>query len=111
MNDFYDPFGVPISLLEWARLFEDTEGRIVKQTRHRENGKEFFLSSVYIGIDLNPGHGEPLTYETMAFQLKPPEWNSVIGERDDSGMYATRSANFDETLANHDPWVAATRGW
>jgi hypothetical protein len=100
---YYAPDGTPLDdVLEWARLFESSE-RVVKQTRHKERGREFWLSTVWIGIDHNLGFaGPPLVYETMVFDLRPPAFNAVIGEKhgNECDRYETR----DEAEAGHDPW-------
>lgn len=106
---FYDPYGRPFeNVLEWAFYFEHSDLRIVKQTRHKERGREFVLSTVWIGVDHSFGDGPPLLYETMVFDLEPPAWNDVIGVRhgDEQVRYATR----DEAEAGHDPWKMTSRG-
>lgn len=61
-------------LLEWAKDFENTQGRIVRQETLPNNG--YFVSTVWLGIDHNYGfNGPPLIFETM---VKHPsgEWEN-----------------------------------
>jgi hypothetical protein len=55
--------GNPISLRQWCVLFEST-GRIVAQ----DHVGEYYLSTVWLGIDHGFGDGPPLIYETMLFK-------------------------------------------
>lgn len=67
---YYDKNDQPIegedACLVWAKQFEkDPEGRIVKQ---QTTWLGFWVSTVWLGLDHNFGHGKPLIYETMVFR-------------------------------------------
>ncbi len=62
---YYDKEGNPIwDTLEWARLFEDREYRIVKQETLWWGA---FLSTVWLGLDHAWGGDRPLIFESMLF--------------------------------------------
>jgi len=67
---YYDKNDQPIegkdACLVWAEQFEkDPKGRIVKQ---QTTWLGFWVSTVWLGLDHNFGHGKPLIYETMVFR-------------------------------------------
>lgn len=64
MGDYYDRQGQPLTVLEWARLFENRTYAVIQQ-----NGfKNLFLSTVWLGINNNFfGRGPPVIFETMIF--------------------------------------------
>lgn len=46
----------------------DEKNRIVKQEHVMQNGKEYFISTVDLGLDHSFGEGKPLYFETMIFE-------------------------------------------
>lgn len=57
---------VPVAepdLFKWARWFENTEGRAVKQ----EKFGRVLVSTVFLGLDHNWSEGPPILWETMIF--------------------------------------------
>lgn len=69
---YRDKMGRPLSLTEWADLFEDSEYRIVSRTEFPATALvpvPSHLSTVWLGLDHNffPG-GPPIIFETMRFQ-------------------------------------------
>jgi hypothetical protein len=95
---FWGRKGKPIdSVRVWAKLFEDPEYKIVKQTLLK-NGK--FVSTVWLGMNHNWGEGPPLIFETMAFACR--------------GVYAelecARYSTEEEALAGHEKMVHRWRG-
>jgi hypothetical protein len=55
---------VPVDMMTWAMWFENhRQDRIVKQ----ENVAQFWVSTVFLGLDHNWGDGPPLLFETMVF--------------------------------------------
>jgi len=92
----FDRQGNPLETLEWARLFEDRDGRIVSQVE-LPNGK--WVSTVWIGTGMGYGDSRPLIFETMVFP-------TAIGGRDlDCERYATEA----EALAGHAEMVKKWR--
>ena len=96
---YYHREGKPVPMLTGARELERPE-RIVKQTRHKENGVEFWLSTVFLGLDYQYGDGPPLIFETMRFVYKP-EGNAV--HADTEGDLLMRYATEQEALDEHKP--------
>lgn len=67
-SDYYilDKNGEPVAepdLMTWATAFEGIDRR-VKQ----EHVGEFFVSTVFLGLDHGWGDGPPILWETMVFQ-------------------------------------------
>lgn len=95
---FYDQDNNPIGLRTWCALFNDTPARIVAQTNvDLPGGGRAWVSTVWMGIDMNLPSGPPLIFETGLF------WEAGDFASDDSVMrYTTR----DQALAGHDQMVA-----
>lgn len=53
----------PCDLLTWAAFLEKKENIIVKQDQVRQ----YFISTVFLGLDHSFGHEPPLWFETMIF--------------------------------------------
>lgn len=107
MGEYYDRKGMPLDdLMEWARLFEDKDYQIIKQTRHKEKGREFWLSTVWLGLDHNFGFGPPLIFETMSLEYKP-KWNEVIASETE-WEWQERYSTEEEALEARDPWRVVT---
>jgi len=67
---YFDKQGNPIEMLEWAKLFEDFEYKVIQQTT-LPSGK--WVSTVWIGSchNFNPLHNDNhLIFETMVFPKK-----------------------------------------
>jgi len=52
---------------EWAEWFA-TADRHVGINRKVLNGKEYYVSTVFLGLDRQHGDGPPLLFETMVFE-------------------------------------------
>jgi len=74
---------VPCDLMTWARRLESTN-RIVQQ----DTIGGVFVSTVFLGLDHNFGHGPPLLFETMIFD----------GFHDN---YQERYSTYDEAIEGH----------
>ena len=66
-SNCYNKKGEAIDFMEWAKLLEDKDYKIIKQ-QVLTNGK--FVSTVYLGLNHNYGEGKPLIFETMVFPKK-----------------------------------------
>lgn len=105
---YYDRMGFPLpsgDVLEWARMFESKE-QVIKQTRHKEKGREFMLSTIWLGLDHGFGEEPPLIFETMALEFKP-RWNEVVATGHD-WFWQERYSTENEALAARDPWRVVT---
>jgi hypothetical protein len=76
-------------MLEWAALHVNDEYIIVKQ----EDVGSFWVSTVWIGLDMSGSYREPLIFETMVFQ---DDMQAVLQQR-----YATE----EEAKKGHDQIV------
>jgi hypothetical protein len=61
----FDRQGQPISLRQWAQLFEDESYKRVAED-HLDDGR-VWVSTVWLGFNHNWGSGPPLIFETMVF--------------------------------------------
>ncbi len=62
---YYDKEGNPITdVLEWAKLLENKEYKIIKQEILWWRG---WLSTVWLGMDHSWGQGKPLIFESVLF--------------------------------------------
>lgn len=89
----YDRQGRPITLEQWALLFEAGTDRVVEQTA-LSNG--LWVSTVWLGLDHNyTGVGPPIIFETLVF---PTE---AGGAEIDGHRYATE----EQARAGHAAFV------
>lgn len=94
-------------LLEWAIWFEEREHRIVRMTQVGE----WFVSTIFLGLDHNWGKGPPLLFETMAWEQVEP-YRTALGIevsrkfRDD---IQERCATWMEAEAQHERVVEQLR--
>jgi len=89
---YYDKAGQPLELMEWAKLVENTEYKIVCQDT-LPNGK--WISTVWLGLNHSFGEGLPLIFETMVFPKKG-DWSDQ-----DCDRYST----IEEAIAGHEAMV------
>lgn len=92
VNHYFDRSGYPLELLEWAKLVENKEYKIVLQET-LPNGK--WVSTVWLGLDHQFGKGPPLIFETMVFP-KEGDYRDSDCER-----YSTE----EEALKGHEAMV------
>ena len=67
MSDFYDKQGKPLSLMEWAKKFEEIG---YKRVGMDITTYGYRVSTVWLGLDHNYSRGKPLIFETMVFHDK-----------------------------------------
>ena len=107
MSNYYDREGNPISLHEFAALFETGNYKIVKQTTVDKQ----IVSTVWLGIDHSFGDTEaPLIFETMlmSVDLHPKVFfNKVYLTPDfsDEWGFQERYSTEEEALKRHDEIV------
>lgn len=78
-----------VDLMTWARWFENGEKRRVAQTVVQDAT----VSTVFLGLNHQFGHGPPLLFETMIFG----------GKHDD---FCDRYSTLEEARRGHDQAVA-----
>jgi hypothetical protein len=64
-SGYYDIYGMPISMERWTQLFGQV--RHVGDERLMIKGREYHVSTVWLGLDHSFGYGPPLIFETMIF--------------------------------------------
>lgn len=95
MTMYYDRAGKPLSLEEWAALFE-SGGREEMKRVDATNVGGYWVSTVWLGLDHSFGGGPPLIFETMVFNDE--------GEGDE--VYMTRYATEEGARYGHR-WVVS----
>ena len=92
----YDMDGNPISLMHWAKLFENTDGRRIGYTKLPQGGH---VSTVWLGIDHSFGGSVPLIFETIVFDADTTNEN-------DMERYSTRAQAEAGHKAMVEKWMA-----
>lgn len=81
------------TLFKWARFMENRKNIIVKQDDIKNaNGEDFFVSTVFLGLDHSWSNEKPVLFETMIF----PE-----SESDDWEEYQERYCTWEEAKKGH----------
>lgn len=78
----YDRRGNLLTMREWVMLYQLHDYKIVKQ----EYVGDYWVSTVWLGLDHGWGHGPPLIFETMVFnhtKPKPPPFPSTTDMESD----------------------------
>jgi hypothetical protein len=91
---YYDREGNELSLEQWA-VYHEVQNKRVAET----DVEDFWVSTVWLGLDHSYGDGPPLIFETMVFPKDGP-----MLER-----YCERYPSEDAARAGHDRAVAWTR--
>ena len=98
---YFDRSGNAISFRDWARLSawdekdNNNQYRIVKQ----EEVGDYWISTVWLGLDHGFGRSKPLIFETMVF-------NNVT---DESDLDCRRWSTEEQALAGHEAMVDEVR--
>jgi len=87
---FYDLDGKPISAAEWGEMRENNR-RIAE-----DELDDFWISTVYVGMNMQYGDGPPLIYETMVFR------RLENGEIDFSELYCDRYPTREAAEIGHE---------
>lgn len=66
MIKVYDRNGQAMTMEEWSIKMEDNDYKVIKQ----EEVGEYWISTVWLGLDHSFDGGDPLIFETMVFQKK-----------------------------------------
>lgn len=70
MIDYFDREGNPIDLVQCAELLKDFSYKLLARTTITstvDTRETYDVSTVWLGLDYNFGHGPPLIFETMIF--------------------------------------------
>ena len=96
MTDKLDRQGRPLSLMEWCKLIEDGDYKIVDRLDEERDGERILISTVWLGLNHNWGPGDPLIFETMIFGGPYHHWQM-------------RWSTEEEALKGHEAVVWAYR--
>lgn len=100
---YFDRKGKPLKLLEFSRLLDDNEYRIVKQ----EYIGKYFVSTVWLGLNMNFLKTLPiLIFETMIF-MKDEKDKEI---EDPINHYQDRYSTEEEALEGHQKAVKIALG-
>ncbi len=98
---YYDREGNPLELMEWAKLCDDDNYNIVKQ----ELVGKYFVSTVWIGLNMCMFKGIKLIFETMIF----PQGKIDFAVEDPIRDYQERYSTEEEALAGHEKAVRVVK--
>ena len=103
LSDDDPPQEIGVETMEWAVWFEENDGRrFIRDTQIKRGVVEGpWVSTVFIGIDMNHGEGPvPILYETGVFECRNqwrepsefyPDGRWTIGNNLDEDRYSTWS--------------------
>jgi hypothetical protein len=74
---YFDKNGKPIGMFEWATLFEDKKYKIIKQ---EVLPNDYFVSTIWLGLNHRFNEGNPLIFESLVFPAKG-NWSKLDCER------------------------------
>lgn len=105
MGNYYDRQGKPLTLEEWANYnYIEGRGENKDYRRIRETTVgSYWVSTVWIGIDLSFGGLRPLIFETVVF----PKSRDAIESFEDRDM--ERYATEEEAIKGHNRMVRRWR--
>jgi hypothetical protein len=95
MHLYYDIDGNPISVEKWMKLRNEW-GQISQEIAQTERG-DVLVSTVFMGLNLNPGIHPPLIFETMIFG----------GEHD---QFTQRYASLADAVLGHEEAIKLAFG-
>lgn len=99
---YFDRKGNPMALLDWARLCEDDDYKIVKQ----EDVGDYFVSTVWVGLNMAFWREMPIKiFETMIF-VKDKEQK----RKDPIDGYQDRYSTEEEAIEGHEKAVKIAKG-
>lgn len=81
-------------LTKWAKWLESSERHVAE-----ENVGDYWISTVFLGLDHQFRDGPPLLFETMVFKRK------ADGEPDMGGEDQFRYSTWDDAVAGHEATV------
>ena len=78
---------IPVDVMTWAKSFGDTSRRVAETTIKQPNRllwalgarPDYWVSTVFLGLDHNWGVGPPLIFETMVFKSWP-RWKAWLSD-------------------------------
>lgn len=101
---YYDVFGNPLTLMQWAHLIERRDNKlygILAQDDFEIDGHNYWISTVWLGLDHNwwP-EGEPLIFETAIFDCDDTQEFRGRTVRQTVDIY--RWSSLDQAYQGHD---------
>jgi hypothetical protein len=91
---------IPCDLMTWAEWFEEhRDDRIVKQ----ENVAQFWVPTVFLGLDHSWGDGPPQLFETMVFDHSDSETRGLA-------CWIERAPTWELALETHQRGVTWAKG-
>lgn len=100
---YFDRSGKPlVNTVAWAKLAEDPKYKRVKQTLIVGKGYEYWISTVWLGLNHNFGLGPPLIFETMVF-AKPDSMDDSMDVTD--GEWMDRYSTEAQAVKGHKKMV------
>ena len=101
MSRFYNHDGEQIPMMEWARLLEMVEYRVVA---YDEVGVSVKVSTIWLGLDHGMGEifgGPPLIFETMVFTFRDEPYTFGDHEYWWEGVEQYRYSTYEQAIDGH----------
>jgi len=102
VSRFYNHDGEQIPMMEWARLLEMIEYRVVA---YDEVGVSVKVSTIWLGLDHGMGEifgGPPLIFETMVFTFRDEPYTMPSGtEYWWEGVEQYRYSTYEQAIDGH----------
>ena len=100
---------VVATLMEWARWFETADRHVAQDTIG-----DYWVSTVFLGLDHNYGSGPPILFETMVFDRGHPKTVTLVDGRTRTYApavdgYFGRYRTYEEAEKGHAKIVRAIR--
>lgn len=97
---YYDRSGKPIDMHQWAKWGEDVAYKRIRETTIGD----YWISTVWLGLNHNFGSGPPLIFETMVFYRGESDSDIM-----DGGEWMDRYSTEAQAVKGHERMVEEVR--
>lgn len=108
---YYDVDGSPMEMMDWAKAQTPERKRIAQDTIEVA-GKSYWVSTVWLGLDMGFGLDTPVIFETMVFTGPEPSPDRKLGPPlcdADGYELMDRYATKEQALAGHEAMCERVR--
>jgi hypothetical protein len=98
-----DRVPIPVDMLTWARWFE---GPIDQRTVSQEYVGDWWVSTVFLGLDHEWRDGPPVLFETMVFAHEA----MAFAHRESADFFRRRYSTWEQASLGHRAIVAGLAG-
>lgn len=104
---YFDKYGHPIEIMEWGRLCENPDYKIIKQ----QTVGKYFVSTVWLGLNMSWHKEMPkLIFETMIFSDEKCN-HEYHNDNDDPALeYMQRYETLEDAIMGHEYAIKIASG-